>query len=72
MTIPSTPDCCDAWPHIAGRFSWFDLDDQPSISVMPSMLAAGSYWRVNHCPSCGAPRRAAVWNRTITTETTDA
>ena len=66
MTIPSTPDCCDAWPHIAGRFSWFDLDADPNISVMPSLFAAGIHWRVNYCPSCGAPRRATVWNRSTT------
>lgn len=63
MTTPSTPDCCDVWERIKGRFSWFDFDDEPGCSAMPSLLAHGTYWRINFCPSCGAPRRSTIWNR---------
>lgn len=63
MNLPSTPHCCYVWPKIAGRLSWFNLSDEPHISVMPSLFADGEYWRINHCPSCGAPRRGTIWNR---------
>ena len=65
MTPPttSTPDCCDVWPAIRGRFAWFDLADNKDISVMPSLINEGIYFRVNFCPACGAERRSTVWNR---------
>jgi hypothetical protein len=69
MTTTSTPDCCKVWPTIRGHFSWFDFEDEPEVSAMPSLLADGQYWRVNFCPSCGAKRRSTIWNRTTTTAT---
>lgn len=57
---PSTPNCCDAWPAIRNELSWFSLDDAPNLFVMPCV--PGTNKRVNHCPSCGADRRAALWN----------
>jgi hypothetical protein len=63
MSTLSTPDCCDVWPQIRGRFTWFDFEDEPTASAMPSLLSDGAHWRVNYCPSCGAKRRGTIWNR---------
>ena len=62
MSTSSTPHCCYVWPKIAGRFCWFELDGEPDVSVMPCLFANNEYWRVNYCPSCGAPRRSTIWN----------
>ena len=59
----TTPDCCEVWPRLRDHFAWFEFEDEPNCFVMPSLGSTGNYWRVNHCPSCGAKRRAAIWNR---------
>jgi hypothetical protein len=68
MSTPSTPDCCEVWPQIRGRFGWFDFEDEPTVSAMPSLFGEGQHWRVNYCPSCGAPRRSTIWNRSAELE----
>lgn len=57
---PSTPDCCDAWPVIRPQLTWFSFDEAPNLHAMPCV--PGTMLRVNKCPSCGADRRAALWN----------
>jgi len=56
---PTTPDCCEVWPLLRGGLQWLEFGDEPGCYAMASIHA----WRVNHCPSCGAERRSAVWNK---------
>ena len=58
MTRQSTPDCCDAWPNIARRLRWFTTIDGKE-RCMPC-LDGDPLYRVNVCPSCGAPRRDCI------------
>jgi hypothetical protein len=60
---PTTPDCCDVWPLLRPGLAWFEFADEPGCYAMASIPAGGTAWRVNHCPSCGAERRSAVWNK---------
>ena len=60
---PTIPDYCDAWPLLRPVLHWFEFADEPGVFAMASITAGGTLWRVNHCPSCGAPRRAAIWNQ---------
>lgn len=57
---PSSTDCCDAWPTIRPQLTWFSFDEAPNLHAMPCV--SGTMIRVNKCPSCGANRRAALWN----------
>jgi len=59
----TTPDCCKVWPLLRPGLTWFEFDDEPGCCAMASIPAGGTAWRINHCPSCGAPRRMAVWNK---------
>jgi hypothetical protein len=43
--------------------AWLQFADELGCYAMPSIPAGGTLWRVNRCPSCGAERRAAVWNK---------
>lgn len=56
MTLEETPDCCDAWAGMLHGFRWFLTTGPSPLAVMPNVNG----WRVNHCPSCGAERRAVV------------
>lgn len=58
----TTADCCDVWPLLRPGLRWFEFADEPGAFAMASIPCDGTYWRVNHCPSCGAPRRHATWN----------
>lgn len=51
-----TPPCCEVWIRLAPLFRWCVFGDWPHLRSMPSL----DRWRVNFCPSCGAPRRDAV------------
>ena len=66
---PTTPDCCDVWPLLRPYLRWYQLVDEPGCFVMACISANGTAWRINHCPSCGAPRRMAVWNKNTDPET---
>lgn len=48
--------CCDVWPCLLGAFDWFRPDPDTEVRVMPCVAD----YRVNYCPSCGAPRRDVV------------
>jgi len=56
----TTKDCCDAWVAIRPRLGWYEFDDDPGVYAMPCV--AGTIFRVNYCPICGAQRRSAIWN----------
>jgi len=58
-----TPDCCPAWRHLVASFGWFEFADHPGLFAMPYLDGDGIKRRVNHCPSCGAPRRDVVIER---------
>ena len=59
----TTPDCCEVWPLLRPGLTWFEFADEPGVCAMASLQAGGRPWRVNHCPSCGAKRRMAIWNK---------
>lgn len=49
--------CCEVWSKICGAFAWMKYSDCPRVMAMPHIKSAGSSWRINHCPSCGAEVR---------------
>lgn len=57
-----TPDCCPQWRVFAPLFQWGTFQDFPGLACMPHVadVAKNTLWRVNHCPACGADRRAVV------------
>lgn len=61
--ISTTPDCCDVWPLLRPGLEWLEFADEPGCYAMACISAGGTLWRVNRCPSCGAERRMATWNK---------
>lgn len=53
-----TRDCCEVWGKIKHEFRWYAFDDHPDTLAMPTITG---FFRVNHCPSCGAYVRNSVW-----------
>jgi hypothetical protein len=59
MTAPHpTPPCCEAWPSWADFAAWYCDQDDPTYWLMPHL--AGTPYRFNYCPSCGADRRSTT------------
>jgi hypothetical protein len=58
MSTHPTPPCCDAWPAWADDAAWYAYEDDPTVLIMPHL--AGTRYRVNYCPTCGAERRSAT------------
>lgn len=60
-TPEATPPCCEVWSSLVPTFDWYRFDDFPELLAMPCVQDHnGQQWRINYCPSCGAPRRDAI------------
>jgi hypothetical protein len=55
-----TPPCCEVWPKILGVFSWMHFEEHPDFYTMANIRAAGTPWRINHCPACGEKVNQAI------------
>lgn len=53
-----TPDCCDVWGELIKDFQWFMFQEFSDYLAMPCVGTRN--FRVNNCPSCGAPQRDCV------------
>lgn len=56
MSEETTSPCCEAWESWSESANWF-VDDTGTYR-MPHL--AGTHFRFNFCPSCGAERRYAI------------
>ncbi len=58
--MDKTQFCCEPYKKMAQTFQWFSRvnDDGIRLFLMPSIEVDGTYWRVDHCPSCGTPTRS--------------
>ena len=60
--LQPSPDCCGVWPKIVHHFFWYHLSESPETQLMPCLIDPDADWRINFCPSCGAPRRDVIRN----------
>jgi Zn ribbon nucleic-acid-binding protein len=60
MQTPNKTAASSPEPGEEITLSW--LLENP-ITAMACIPAGGTLWRVNRCPSCGAERRMATWNK---------
>lgn len=57
MEIKEDADCCEVWPKIAPKFSWFTYVDNKDMATAPHIEVGRQKFFVNFCPSCGKPAR---------------
>lgn len=50
--------CCEVFPKMIDRFSWFVFMGDHSRRCMPYIRRTDGEWRINFCPSCGSDVRA--------------
>ena len=53
ITCEACKPCCEYWPKICGLFQYMQVEGESDL-IMPHITQAGTKWRVNHCPACGA------------------
>jgi hypothetical protein len=58
--MEKTQFCCEPYKKMAQTFQWFSYVNEEKIRIflMPSIEVDGTFWGVDHCPSCGAPTRS--------------